>query len=71
MEVPDIVNWLKGNELLLTSLYPIKDDEEAQKNLIRELHTNGKRVPWQLNQTDSWNIFLTVFWKQQKNTVFL
>lgn len=41
MEVPDIVNWLKGNELLLTSLYPIKDDEEAQKNLIRELHERG------------------------------
>lgn len=41
MEVPDIVTWLKGNELLLTSLYPIKDDEEAQKNLILKLHERG------------------------------
>ncbi|MFB5664114.1 PucR family transcriptional regulator [Alteribacillus sp. HJP-4] len=41
MEVPDIVKWLKGNELLLTSLYPIKDDKEAQRNLIRELHERG------------------------------
>ncbi|SDJ53008.1 PucR family transcriptional regulator [Salimicrobium halophilum] len=41
MEVPDIVRWLKGKELLLTSLYPIKDDKEAVDNLVRELHDKG------------------------------
>lgn len=41
MEVPDIVKWLSGKELLLTSLYPIKDDTEAQINLIKKLHQVG------------------------------
>ncbi|OLS39213.1 PucR family transcriptional regulator [Bacillus sp. MRMR6] len=41
MEVPDIVNWLKGNELLLTSLYPIKDDPGAQIQLIEKLNAVG------------------------------
>lgn len=37
MEVPNIVKWLKGDDLLITSLYSIKDDIEKQCNLIREL----------------------------------
>ncbi|MYL36918.1 PucR family transcriptional regulator [Halobacillus litoralis] len=41
MEVPDIVQWLKGKELMLTSLYPIKGDEEAMHQLVRELHEKG------------------------------
>lgn len=41
MEVPDIVKWLKGNELLLTSLYPIKDDLNAQIELIEKLYEVG------------------------------
>lgn len=41
MEVPDIVRWLKGKELLLTSLYPIKDDEHAMNNLVRDLNDKG------------------------------
>ncbi|TCP20707.1 CdaR family transcriptional regulator [Scopulibacillus darangshiensis] len=41
MEVPDIVRWLKGNELLLTSLYPVKDDERAQRELIQKLKAAG------------------------------
>lgn len=41
MEVPDIVKWLKGDELILSSLFPIKDDNEAQKQLIRQLHERG------------------------------
>ncbi|SER60987.1 PucR family transcriptional regulator [Salisediminibacterium halotolerans] len=41
MEVPDITRWLKGNELLLTSMYPIKEDLEAQRRLIRSLHEKG------------------------------
>ncbi|WP_117168605.1 PucR family transcriptional regulator [Paraliobacillus sediminis] len=41
MEVPDIVRWLKGKELLITSLYPIKDDQQAINNLVKELHAKG------------------------------
>lgn len=41
MEVPDIVKWLKGDELILSSLFPIKDDQDAQKLLIRQLHERG------------------------------
>ncbi|GGE27552.1 CdaR family transcriptional regulator [Pullulanibacillus camelliae] len=41
MEVPDIVNWLKGGELILTSLYPIKDDAESQIRLIKDLYEVG------------------------------
>ncbi|NGP44855.1 hypothetical protein G4V62_07735 [Bacillaceae bacterium SIJ1] len=41
MEVPDIVQWLKGGELLLTSLYPIRDDAEAQVQLIHDLKEAG------------------------------
>ncbi|CAG7632280.1 Purine catabolism regulatory protein [Paenibacillus solanacearum] len=41
MEVPDVIRWLKGNVLLLTSLYPVKDDEEAIENLVGRLHMAG------------------------------
>lgn len=41
MEVPDIVKWLKGDELIITSLYPIKDDVLAQEQLIHKLHQSG------------------------------
>lgn len=41
MEVPDIVQWLKGKELILTSLYSIKDDEDAQNSLIEKLYNAG------------------------------
>lgn len=37
MEVPDVIQWLKGNELLLTSLYAIKDDLQAIQNLVPQL----------------------------------
>ncbi|MFP3920017.1 PucR family transcriptional regulator ligand-binding domain-containing protein, partial [Lysinibacillus telephonicus] len=37
MEVPEVSKWLKGNEIILTSLYAIKDDEHAIANLIYEL----------------------------------
>jgi PucR family transcriptional regulator, purine catabolism regulatory protein len=38
MEVPDIIRWLKGSELILTSFYPIKDDPDIQRDLVRHLH---------------------------------
>ncbi|MBS3810294.1 MAG: PucR family transcriptional regulator ligand-binding domain-containing protein [Halanaerobiales bacterium] len=37
MEVPDIVDWVKEGELLFTTLYSIKDDKKALKNLIPNL----------------------------------
>lgn len=37
MEVPDILDWVKEGELLFTTLYSIKDDEKALKNLIPNL----------------------------------
>lgn len=37
MEVPDIVNWVKEGELLLTTVYSIRDDLKAQERLIPEL----------------------------------
>ncbi|MBS4055290.1 MAG: PucR family transcriptional regulator ligand-binding domain-containing protein [Thermaerobacter sp.] len=37
MEVPDIARFIKGHELLLTTTYPIKDDQTAQRNLIHNL----------------------------------
>ncbi|MGM8211914.1 PucR family transcriptional regulator [Virgibacillus sp. W0430] len=41
MEVPDIVKWLKGRELILTSLFAIKDDADAQNLLIQQLYYAG------------------------------
>jgi len=38
MEAPDIVGWLHGGELLLTSLYPVQKDPEMQKKLVYELN---------------------------------
>ena len=41
MEVPEVVQWLKGKELILTSLFAIKDDIEAQNMLVQHLHSAG------------------------------
>lgn len=41
MEVPDVIQWLKGNDLLLTSLYAIKEDEEAIGRLVDQLDEVG------------------------------
>jgi len=41
MEVPDVIQWLKGNDFLLTSLYPIKDDPDAIQNLVQQLNAVG------------------------------
>ena len=41
MEVPDIAKYIKQNELLLTTTYPIKDDKAAQRNLVRVLADAG------------------------------
>lgn len=41
MEVPDVIQWLNGNDLLITSLYPIKDDENAIKQIVSQLVEKG------------------------------
>lgn len=41
MEIPDVVSWLKGNDFLLTSLLPIKDDERSLHNLVAKLEGAG------------------------------
>lgn len=42
MEAPDITDWLKGGELILTSLYPIRSfNEEEQKRFIAMLAEKG------------------------------
>lgn len=41
MEVPDIVPYIKSQELLLTTTFPIRDDIVAQANLIQELCRAG------------------------------
>lgn len=42
MEAPDIAEWLKGGELLLTSLYPIRNfDSEEQRSFIARLVEKG------------------------------
>lgn len=37
MEVPDIIQWLKGDDFVITSLYSMKDDIHKQCQLVRDL----------------------------------
>ncbi|MBE0636238.1 PucR family transcriptional regulator ligand-binding domain-containing protein, partial [Candidatus Bipolaricaulota bacterium] len=41
MEVPDIVNWVKPGELLVSTLYPLRDDKAAVETLIPQLVEKG------------------------------
>lgn len=41
MEVPDIEHYVKPGELLLTTAYPIKDDEGGQARLVPALNDRG------------------------------
>lgn len=41
IEAPDIAEWIKGGELLLTSFYSIDKDLEAQKTLVKKLKEKG------------------------------
>lgn len=41
MEVPEVVRWMKGGELLLTSGYALKEDPEARIKLIKSLARKG------------------------------
>lgn len=41
MEVPDIFDWVKKGELVLTTAYSIRNDPEAQVKLVPEFHKRG------------------------------
>jgi len=41
MEVPDILEWVRPGELLVTTLYPLRDNPQAQRNLIPSLAQKG------------------------------
>ena len=41
MEVPDIVAWVKPQELLLTTGYPLRDAPDGLAALVRDLDAAG------------------------------
>ncbi|MEO8251886.1 MAG: PucR family transcriptional regulator ligand-binding domain-containing protein [Chloroflexota bacterium] len=41
MEVPDILPWVRPDELLLTTAYPLRDDRAALTTLVPELAARG------------------------------
>lgn len=41
IEAPDIVNWIKGGEVLLTSFYSIDKDIDIQKKLVSKIAKKG------------------------------
>src|ERR687886_2027335 len=41
MEVPDILDWVKQDELLLTTAYPLRDDRASLGELVPRLADKG------------------------------
>lgn len=41
MEVPDIIDWVSGGELIVTTAYSIKDDVEKLVELVPALNSRG------------------------------
>lgn len=41
MEVPDICSWVKSDELLLTTAYPLRGRSESLPELVEDLHDAG------------------------------
>ncbi|TMC61178.1 MAG: PucR family transcriptional regulator, partial [Chloroflexi bacterium] len=41
MEVPDILDWVQPDELLLTTAYPLRDDRVALDQLVPRLADRG------------------------------
>lgn len=41
MEVPDILNWVKPDELLLTTAYPLRDERASLEQLVPSLCERG------------------------------
>jgi len=41
MEVPDILEWVHPGELLVTTMYPLRDDVAAIESLVPHLANKG------------------------------
>jgi purine catabolism regulator len=41
MDAPDIYNWMKGGEFLITTAYIMKDNPLELKDLVIKLNENG------------------------------
>lgn len=41
MDAPDIYNWMKGGEFLITTAYIMKDNPSELKNLVQKLNEHG------------------------------
>lgn len=41
LEVPDVSGWLRQGEFVVTTCYAIKDDPQAQMNILRVMHKVG------------------------------
>lgn len=41
MDAPDVKNWVKGGEFLMTTAYIFKDNPRALLTLVQELHAKG------------------------------
>lgn len=41
MEVPEVTRYVKADELIITTMYPIRDNEKLQKTLIPDLAQKG------------------------------
>ena len=52
MEVPDILDWVKRGELLLTTTYPLRDARSSLRDLIPRLKAAGGQgiVAYPLNK---------------------
>lgn len=45
LEIPDAEEWFKGNELIITAFYHIKDDEQLQLALLEKMkHTHASAL---------------------------
>lgn len=39
MEVPDIIDWIESYEMILTTAYPFREDDQGLEQLVQELQT--------------------------------
>lgn len=68
MDAPDIINWMKEGELLLTTAYAIKDSEEEFIQLLQKLNQkNQQGLALSLDATGE--KFLTLCFKRQTDYI--
>src|SRR5438128_6945842 len=58
MEVPDSIDWVKPDELLLTTAYPLRDDRAGLADLVPRLADRGlteqSRKPIGVSRQSAW-----------------